>query len=1273
MRSILSPSLRPVRSARPVLSGLKFTLATGLTLAAGLAVASGCTERGNGTGSGNTSDAGAGGAGGNSGGAVVPGGGSGGTGGQGNGGNGAGGQGQGGADNCSSDPAPAACPGLQPRPCTPRVGTNGATLVRGTVVTPDEVICDGEVLFDRGSHRIACVAPDCSGDALAGDASVVCGDLVLPGIIDPHDHMSFNTLPKWHHEGPTFTARGQWGGRVADDMYDAMMGPTDGIAARYSELRLLMAGTTAVHKSQGADSCEGGPRNLDRGEDSNHLGYSDDDFTECIFPLRDNCSDAPNYPERRKIPARRYVAHVSEGTDAATHDEFDAFAEGGQLGEKTTVVHCVSCDGAQLTQLRGAGAGLVWSPQSNIELYGQTTDVPTALRMGIPVSIGPDWTPSGAMNQLAELKCAAYVSENYFGGAIDARALLRMVTRDAAITMGVADLVGTLSPGKTADVLVLSGDRTRPYDSILAATNREVAAVFIGGVAQYGNADALDANNSANDLCETVEVCGEQKRICVKTQAGAADNGDEGDWAKFSLQDHIDYLERNISSKPGANGEFAYAYNLYPLFECEPVFNCDLGNSRISGDRTADDSDGDGKANAEDNCPEVFNPGQGDLDDDQRGDSCDTCPWSAVDCPCRVPLAGDRDGDGAGDAEDNCPDNANPDQADQDADSVGDACDFCPQNPSADGCPTDIYTIKRGGVPAATSVLVTGIVTAVVPMNENFFLQVPTTDPAYAGADFSGLFVFMGNAGVAAPPPAVGDVVIVAGKINDFFGQKQLANLTRIDTLSRESERPAPEAVDPAAVATDGARAAALEGVRVCVADVDVTDANPMPGAGDRDPINEFVVTGELRVNDLMYLRTPLPAVGEHFNSLCGVLRFANGNSKLEPTGPADLSQGPVTVTAVTPADTIVRVGQTGVPVNTLGLLLRVELSGPAGEGGEPVTVTSADPAALAIDGAVVVAAGETSAQIRVRALAPSAGVAVRAEIVGRGEATAQVRVIAADAPPTTLSLTPDTQQIPVSGSGNLRVLIDLPAPAGGETVTLSAEPAVLSLPVSVLIPEGAVAADFQVGAGDAPAMSRVTARLGALSATAAIDVVAGGGGRGLVVNEINYDMGGTEDHEFIEIYNAGNAAVALAGWRVELVNGRDNGVYGAYELDTAGPAQLAPGAYLLVADEALAVPAGVAVIRLPSASNQNHNIENGDPDGVRLIDGANPDAPVDGISYGGPMPGTGEGASSAPDDPNDDAGGSIGRCPNGLDTDDNAADVTLNAEGSPGVANNCP
>ncbi len=94
---------------------------------------------------------------------------------------------------------------------------------------------------------------------------------------------------------------------------------------------------------------------------------------------------------------------------------------------------------------------------------------------------------------------------------------------------------------------------------------------------------------------------------------------------------------------------------------CPDIYNPDQADVDRDGlgDVCDPDIDGDSLENGADNCPYVSNLDQLDSDGDSRGDACDM----------------DRDGDGVDNGLDNCPDLINPTQSDIDRDGQGDACD----------------------------------------------------------------------------------------------------------------------------------------------------------------------------------------------------------------------------------------------------------------------------------------------------------------------------------------------------------------------------------------------------------------------------------------------------------------------------------------------------------------------------------------------------------------------------------------------------------------------
>ena len=163
-----------------------------------------------------------------------------------------------------------------------------------------------------------------------------------------------------------------------------------------------------------------------------------------------------------------------------------------------------------------------------------------------------------------------------------------------------------------------------------------------------------------------------------------------------------------------------------------------------------------------------------------------------------------------------------------------------------------------------------------------------------------------------------------------------------------------------------------------------------------------------------------------------------------------------------------------------------------------------------------------------------------------------------------------------------------------------------------------------------------------------------------LVINEVDYDQAGADDAEFVEIVNPNSDAVDLADYRVELINGSNGRGYGSY----AAEGRLESGGYLVIGDPAViaSVPAGTHTAPLKSGGLQNG------PDAVRIVETATGRV-LDGLHYEEAIPDTGEGTPAPEDITNSPM--SIGRCPDGFDSDDNGADFAPMTP-TPGAANDC-
>jgi 5-methylthioadenosine/S-adenosylhomocysteine deaminase len=170
-------------------------------------------------------------------------------------------------------------------------------------------------------------------------------------------------------------------------------------------------------------------------------------------------------------------------------------ADAGLLGPATMAAHCVDVDAEEIALLAASGAGVAHCPRSNGFLGCGVAPLEELLAAGIPVGIATDSpasTPS--FDLFEELRTAIVVARARAGrpDALSAARALELATLGGARVLGMADEVGSLVPGKQADIAVVSLDGS-PFDPIedpatavvLGGSPDRVAATLVRGEDRY--------------------------------------------------------------------------------------------------------------------------------------------------------------------------------------------------------------------------------------------------------------------------------------------------------------------------------------------------------------------------------------------------------------------------------------------------------------------------------------------------------------------------------------------------------------------------------------------------------------------------------------------------------------------------------------------------------------------------------------------------------------------------------------------------------------------
>jgi hypothetical protein len=792
------------------------------------------------------------------------------------------------------------CPGSPPSPpasgrCEVKPG-GSALLVRGALLLPDRTLENGQLLVAGG--KIACADCDCSKAAGASDATqLACAKgVVSPGLINPHDHIAW-ALARPVPVPPTvrYDHRHEWrtGKNGKPEVkYPKSNNSNDAIA--WGEARMVMGGATATMS-------EGDAPGLLRNLDSDNIGLGKPAAQGKTFPLGDSSGQLlaqscsyPTIPSATTIAgAGAYVPHVAEGVGPEARNEFLCLAGKQPGGVDATLanaafIHSVGLSTIDILDLAGGSTAVIWSPRSNVSLYGFTARVTLMDRLGVRIALGTDWTISGSMNMLRELGCADYLSRVHYGGYFPRWRLWAMATANAAAAQGVGDVIGQLKEGYFADLAIFDGSKRSAHDAVIEAGAADVLLVMRGGTVLYGDEALVTAlTPSAGQGCEPLDVCGVKKRLCVEREVG-----------------------KTLDALKAAYG----TVTPYELYFCGPPADepsCVPSRpGEYEGKPSASDSDGDGIPNEKDNCPTIFNPlrpidsgKQPDADGDRVGDDCDPCPLDANTSVCKSsPSPNDSDADGVPNDADNCPNVPNKDQQDGDGDKVGDACDPCPTkpNPGGAGCPFSVKDLRdraRGARPAdGTRVALKGVLITAVRLTKSgsygFYVR-------EGKAPFEAIFVYTKGAlpadeGGAQLKP--GDVVSLEGTLAEFNSTDELDSPSKI-VVSGSGEI-SPVEMKTAALAPGSASAEGMESQLVRVSAVKVV-AKPSASS------DAFLVADDgsdcggaqpacAKVGDFYYDGgkldgKPAASVGQAFSALSGMINGYKNDHTLDVRSDADL------------------------------------------------------------------------------------------------------------------------------------------------------------------------------------------------------------------------------------------------------------------------------------------------------------------------------------------------------------------------------------------------
>lgn len=211
-------------------------------------------------------------------------------------------------------------------------------------------------------------------------------------------------------------------------------------------------------------------------------------------------------------------------------------ADIGVLGPRLLACHCVAVTGDDIELLKSHDVKVSHNPESNMKLASGIAPVPAMLGAGLCVGLGTDGpTSNNNLDMFMEMDAAAKIHKVHAMDptVTDARTVLRMATIDAARALGLDRDIGSLEPGKKADMIVI--DTRKPHLTpmynvfshlVYAACGHDVHTVVVDGVpvVEAGRVVTFDTGEVMDEMRR---IAGQVRRLHDWSPGGAVSGRQE--------------------------------------------------------------------------------------------------------------------------------------------------------------------------------------------------------------------------------------------------------------------------------------------------------------------------------------------------------------------------------------------------------------------------------------------------------------------------------------------------------------------------------------------------------------------------------------------------------------------------------------------------------------------------------------------------------------------------------------------------------------------------